>query len=63
MVGSFDSFLIRLPRFMIVLCHIAGRYDFLLSPLLFLPSPLLFLRHSVNQCISRLYGSIVKGAA
>ena len=62
-VGSFDSFLRSLPRFMIVLCHIVGRYDFLPSPLLFLPSPLLFLRNSVNQCISRLYGFVVKGAA
>ena len=48
MVGSFEFFLL--------LSHIGGRADFLLS----LP----FSRHHfVNQCISRFYGTFVKGAA
>ena len=46
----------RLPRFTAVVNHIGGRDDFFLS----LP---FFLRHVFNQCVSRFYGSIVKGAA
>ena len=46
----------RLPRFTAIVSHIGGRDDFL-------PSLPFFLRHFVNQCVSRLYGTIVKGAA
>ena len=39
---------------MTVVCHIGGRDDFL-------PSPLLFLSHSVNQFVSILYSAASKG--
>ena len=54
-VGSYDSFY-SLPRFTTGVCHICGCTDFI-------PSLLFFLRHSVNQCVSRLYCSVVKGVA
>ena len=46
----------RLPRFTAVVSHIGGRDNFL-------PSLPFFLRQFVNQCVSRFYGAIVKGAA
>ena len=45
-----------LPRFTTVVCHFGGRNDIL-------PSSLLFLRHSVNQFVSRFYGAVVEGVA
>ena len=48
MVGSFYCFLIAFPALQL-LCYIGGRDEFL-------PSPLLFLRYSVNQLATRLYG-------
>ena len=52
-VGSFDSFLIVFHALRL-LCQIGGRDDFL-------PSPLLSLRHSDNQFVSRFYGAASKG--
>ena len=44
----------RLQRFTAIVSHIGGRDEFL-------PSLSFFLRHFVSQCISRLYGTVVKG--
>ena len=44
-----------LARFTAVVSHIGERDDFL-------PFFSFFLRHFVNQCVSRFYGTIVKGA-
>ena len=46
----------RLPCFTAVVSHIGGRDDLI-------PSLPFFLRHFVNQCISRFYGTVIKGAA
>ena len=42
-----------LPGFTTVVCHIGGRDEFLPS--------LLFIRHSVNQFVSRFVGAASKG--
>ena len=45
----------RLPQFTAVGSHIGGCDDFL-------PSLVFSLRHCVNQCVSRFYSTVVKGA-
>ena len=47
MVGSLDSF-------SAIVSYIGGRDDLL-------PSLPFFFRHFVNQCVSRLYGTVIKG--
>ena len=44
----------RLTRFTAIVSHIGGRDELFLF---------LFLRHFVDQCVSRVYGTVVKGAA
>ena len=49
----FECFHIVLPHFTTVVCHIGGRDDLFQS--------LHFIRHSVNQFVSRFYGATSKG--